>query len=594
MGGDPVESHASAEMQVVGDMVIVPAGWFKMGSDSGEINERPEHDVFLDTFSIDRLEVSAGRFADFLNIVGNPEDLYFSYDRYSTITGASFADGRIIEGGNGHQWYVPKKGFENYPANNVSWFGANEYCKWKDKRLPTEAEWEKAARGADARTYPWGVDPPDTEKARFGRKWEEGMRNIITPVDSLARGASPFGLLNMAGNVWEWVDDYYKQNYCYYCSELALSEVFPEMFGGKTAGESPMLVSPRLKPSGPVSGRFKIMRGGSWYDSFGEYVTRTSYRNWFKPFQNYLHTGFRCAAPLPVEENGYRPGRAMNAALVSDGDIEITSVPVAFKDIYFDFDLSALTVESRREMDRVIEFVSANKDAGILVEGYCDERGPEEYNVMLALKRADAVRDKLLESGVDAKRIKTMSYGESMPVCIELFEDCWLKNRRVRIVVFVKTRSERIKRERGLLVTGSEARSVEDAEGVSPMPDSSKEGTVLSGQAAPAGSLRIIYPEEISEIKGSAEMLFKWEPVEGATRYRFVLSLDRNFESIMFESDQVYDTSAFVGYLDYGAYFFNVSAIDPDGRESATSGRHTFVVVPPPPVYGETKSLGVH
>jgi len=110
------------------DMVLIPKGWFIMGFNEGERNEKPEHEVFLDTFLMDKYEVSAQDFAIFLNKKGNPEDRYFSHDQYSTIIGISYMEGKAVETKKNPEQYVPRKGFENYPANNVSWFGADAYC----------------------------------------------------------------------------------------------------------------------------------------------------------------------------------------------------------------------------------------------------------------------------------------------------------------------------------------------------------------------------------------------------------------------------------------------------------------------------------
>jgi len=252
-------------------MVVIPEGKFRMGLDAGEINARSAHNVRLNTYMMDKYEVPAAEFARFLNEKGNPEDRYFSQDNYSTIIKESSA-------------YVPRKGFENFPANNVSWFGAYAFCQWKGKRLPTEAEWEKAARDNDGRIYPWGSSPPDDLKARFNQKWEEKGLNVMVQVDALPGGASYYGLYNMAGNVWEWVDDWFKRDYCMYCPEK--NKCFPCREG------TPCDYCPAERPD---TGNFKVMRGGSWYEEPGEYTIRSVYRYWLDPEDRFLNTGFRCA-----------------------------------------------------------------------------------------------------------------------------------------------------------------------------------------------------------------------------------------------------------------------------------------------------------
>ncbi len=266
------------------DIVAVPGGDFRMGMDEGEPDERPEHAVYVATFLIDKYETSAKDFAEFLNAKGNPDDKYFSHDKYSTIIGVSWVQGKEEETRKNPERYMPRKGYENFPANNVSWFGAYEYCKWKGKRLPTEAEWEKAARGNSRRIYPWGNSMPSSSKARYNQKWDEKGLDVMVPVDALPDGASRYKAFNMAGNVWEWVDDWLRRNYCSTCEkgrpclpcrELDKCTICPDIV--------------------PKEGDFKVLRGGSWFDSFGEKVIRSTDRYWLEPEARYLHTGFRCA-----------------------------------------------------------------------------------------------------------------------------------------------------------------------------------------------------------------------------------------------------------------------------------------------------------
>jgi len=178
------------------EMIEVPAGAFTMGRDDGPADERPAHVVHLPRFRIDRLPVTNAQFAEFLNAVGprgpRGERLYDDDD----------ADARIHRVGG--EWRADR-GYERHPVIEASWAGARAYCAWRGKRLPTEAEWEKAARGTDARRYPWGGDALDATRARFAAGW-----NQTAPVDAHPRGASPFGVLDMAGNAWEWVSSAYR------------------------------------------------------------------------------------------------------------------------------------------------------------------------------------------------------------------------------------------------------------------------------------------------------------------------------------------------------------------------------------------------
>ncbi|OGW40315.1 MAG: hypothetical protein A2Y97_00015 [Nitrospirae bacterium RBG_13_39_12] len=284
------------------DMVIIPRGWFKMGWALGDLNQRPEHDVFVDTFTMDKYEVSAKDFAEFLNEKGNPEDKYYSFDKYSSIIEVPEIKTVAAQSKQSHKKYIPRKGFENYPANNVSWFGADAYCLWNGKHLPTEAEWEKAARGIDERIYPWGNSIPDGTKARYDQDWDGKQLNVMVSVDEMPKGASYYGVMNMAGNVWEWISDWYRQNYCNFCGPdlTANIDILENLTDIKREpvvtddGKDPQ-VPPKNDPSGPSFGSYKVLRGGSWYDSYGEIVIRSTYRFWLDPEDRYMNTGFRCA-----------------------------------------------------------------------------------------------------------------------------------------------------------------------------------------------------------------------------------------------------------------------------------------------------------
>jgi iron(II)-dependent oxidoreductase len=166
-----------------------------MGRNDGPADERPAHRVDVAAFSIDRLPVTNAQFAAFLVAAGpvnsKDENLYDVDD----------ADARIHQ--RGGKWTADNS-YENHPVVEVSWAGAREYCAAMKKRLPTEAEWEKAARGVDGRKYPWGNSPPDKNRAQFNAGY-----NHTAPADAFPQGASPYGVLDMAGNAWEWVSSAY-------------------------------------------------------------------------------------------------------------------------------------------------------------------------------------------------------------------------------------------------------------------------------------------------------------------------------------------------------------------------------------------------
>jgi len=222
--------------------VLVPAGPFSMGSDKNS-NERPVHEVSLDAYYIGKYPVTKAQFAAFVAAT--------KYD----CNGNAIAD---------------LKAKANHPVTHVSWNDAVAFCTWAAKstgyaiRLPTEAEWEKAARGTDRREYPWGNDSPDDSRCRFSK-----MFGGTTPVGQFSpRGDSPYGAADMAGNVFEWCADWLDSNY--------------------------YRTSPSTNPTGPNSGRNRVVRGGSWY--LYTYVVRAAYRYNYSPGPG--HVGFRVARSL--------------------------------------------------------------------------------------------------------------------------------------------------------------------------------------------------------------------------------------------------------------------------------------------------------
>jgi formylglycine-generating enzyme required for sulfatase activity len=186
----------ASQRAAMGDgVMLVPAGAFWMGRDDGSPEERPLHRVYVRAFWIDRHKVTNAEFAVFLDARGlTSADGQRRYDADDT-------DARIhlVPAAEGRATWLPDAAFEHHPAVEVSWFGARDYCAWKQRRLPTEAEWEKAARGDDKRPYPWGLAAPAPTLAVFARGYNATERGDARPA-----GASPHRVEDLLGNLREW------------------------------------------------------------------------------------------------------------------------------------------------------------------------------------------------------------------------------------------------------------------------------------------------------------------------------------------------------------------------------------------------------
>ncbi len=224
------------------NMVMIPKGEFAMGSEEHK-DEHP-HNVVTDAYYIDKYETSNKEYKAFMKAAGHPAPAY---------------------------WDDPRLSKPEQPVVGVNWYDANSFCEWKGKRLPTEAEWERAAKGPEGHGhYPWGHDLDDT-KANYGQKVGK-----TTAVDSYPAGVSGYGAYNMSGNVFEWVSDWYDPTY------------FKE--------------SPALNPQGPATGLnfanqgpVKVLKGGSWLAPASS--LHSSHRFWNQPENNSygVGLGFRCA-----------------------------------------------------------------------------------------------------------------------------------------------------------------------------------------------------------------------------------------------------------------------------------------------------------
>jgi len=236
------------------NMVFVPAGEFVMGGDA-YFEEQPIHQVILDAFWIDKTEVTNAMFAEFLNQWGIREEGGEAWlDTTDEDVRIHLTDGI----------WRSEQAYENHPVVEVTWFGANAYCAWAGRRLPTEAEWEKSARGIHGNIFPWGNKNPTPDLLNFNNNFGD-----TTKVGSYPQGASPYGALDMAGNVWEWVADRHSRTY--YSN------------------------SPLENPPGPEAGFFRVLRGGGW--NYRDTYVRSIHRNRGAPTISHDFVGFRCASP---------------------------------------------------------------------------------------------------------------------------------------------------------------------------------------------------------------------------------------------------------------------------------------------------------
>jgi len=228
-------------------MVFVPAGSFVMGNNSIKREQRPSHNVHLDPFYIDKYEVTNAEYYEFLGYIKKTKD-------HSKCR----EDEPINKDHQPHNWEKDYYSHPEFPVVRIDWYDACAYAAWAGKRLPTEAEWEKAARGTDERKWPWG------------NEWDPSRYNFgdPEPVGSHEDGKSPYGCYDMAGSVAEWCADWYKMNY--------------------------YEKSPKGNPKGPEKGEKKVIRGGSRFIPDGLSLRSTA-RKAVLPNIGNISVGFRCA-----------------------------------------------------------------------------------------------------------------------------------------------------------------------------------------------------------------------------------------------------------------------------------------------------------
>lgn len=241
-------------------MVLIPAGTFTMGSDRRAADEKPAHKVYLQSYYISKHEVTNAEYYEFWIDIRDKKTLKTRH------TPENFTHHPHIG-----PWPERATKHPNHPVVGVSWHDAEAYAEWKGMRLPTEAEWEKAARGYTERTFPWGNA---LELYANTAEKNDGYENRLSPVGSYPKGKSFFGVLDMAGNVWEWTADWYNDVYYYH--------------------------SPKQNPTGPSTGSWRVIRGGSWIDKIAR--CSTTFRFYLYPSLKTSFVGFRLAKAAVKED----------------------------------------------------------------------------------------------------------------------------------------------------------------------------------------------------------------------------------------------------------------------------------------------------
>lgn len=381
-------------------LVYVNGGTFQMGNNSGNDDEKPVHEVYLDNFSIGKYEVTLGEFKAFVNATG-----YITTAEKGDESGQR--NGVERKGKPGLTWHSFADGAERplsdslKPVSCVSWFDAVEYCKWLSQvtgqpyRLPTAAEWEYAARGGTkSRGYKFsGSNNPD-EVA-----WFRQNGNSLAHTIGLKR-ANELGIHDMSGNVKEWCSDWYNP---YYYTD-----------------------SPKDNPQGADFGKRRVIRGGSWGTDTSQ--LRATYRNDDPPVSAMRDFGFRVVrGEVPT------PRDPVN---ITQSDMKKTMDAKGFIDIYgiyFDSGSAKIKAESNPVLKSLATYLHEDSQVKIIVIGHTDNVGKPETNMKLSVARAQSIKSALVGRGIASDRIEIEGKGDTDPIADNNTADGRKLNRRVTI-----------------------------------------------------------------------------------------------------------------------------------------------------------------
>ncbi len=384
------------------EMVRVEGGDFQMGNNAGGSDEKPVHNVHLNSFDIGKFEVTYSEFKKFVDATGYLTDA----EQPDTVRRKHGLPPRGISNGTWKMYANNKPVPANdsmSPVGNISWNDAMAYCDWLGKqtgkkfRLPTEAEWEYAARGGNkSKNYTyvggnnigevaWYLDNADKTSHTVGRK----MPNEL-------------GIYDMAGNVREWCADWYTDTY--------------------------YKVSPADNPAGPERGSRRVLRGGSWGSA--KERMRMTYRNYEFPYNSSWEFGFRVAIPgepvAPKVVAQAKPATNLLDGLDTKGFIDVYG-------INFDIGKYKVKPESYPIIRQIADYLKEHPDMKIVVEGHTDNTGSDEKNLILSDKRAASIKAEIVKNGVDAGRMETKGYGASKPIADNKTAEGRTQNRRVTI-----------------------------------------------------------------------------------------------------------------------------------------------------------------
>jgi formylglycine-generating enzyme len=377
-------------------MIPVEGGTFTMGSNAIANDEKPAHNVTLDNFFIGKYEVTYSEFLRFMHATGYAVE-------------ADLPDSVRIKRGYEPRLIIEplmdvKASDSMRPVGNINWFDAQAYIKWlnemtgKTYRLPTEAEWEYAARGGNKSKGYYYVGGKELDKLAW---YYDNAKNRSHTVGG--KMANELGIYDMAGNVREWCSNWYAE--FYYSS------------------------SPQMNPQGPDLGRQRSIRGGSWVSKSNR--MRLTFRNYDFPYNSHNDYGFRLVlSGTPKPKVQTIPTSAPKPNLLNDLD---TKGFVDIYGIYFDIGKWIVKPEGYPVIDQIATYLNENPRTRIVVEGHTDITGSAEKNQVLSENRAKAIKAELVKRGIDETRLETKGYGSSKPIGDNNTKAGRTQNRRVTI-----------------------------------------------------------------------------------------------------------------------------------------------------------------